>query len=213
MGVWDARGARGRAGPGRAGPGRGLGRKPTTHTTTNRNPNANWNPKRGETGAWLTQHQTKEKCFGMMQDPCQLRFFVYTRDRHQSSYCFENGKKERNRKTKESNTWIWRVSKEEKIIPPNSGCYKQSLVIHELEEIQCLAPHRMQGITHSCDPNLSKFPVFQHTPARTIKQRSTSLSSQPKTLCGLPRSAQSRPNTYTWGTRTGDGSPSSFTWT
>jgi hypothetical protein len=108
MGVWDGRGARGCAGPGRAGSGRtgpgcGPGRKPTTHTTTNRNPIANRNPKRGETDARLTQHQTKEKCFGMMQYPCQLRFFVYTRDGHQSLYCFENGKKERNGKRKEGN--------------------------------------------------------------------------------------------------------------
>jgi hypothetical protein len=109
-GVCGAPGARGGcAGPGRAGSGRtgrdrGPGRKPTTHRITDRNPIANRNPKRGETNARLTQHETKENCFGMMQHTCQLRFFVYTRDGHQSLYCFENGKKERNRKRKEGNT-------------------------------------------------------------------------------------------------------------
>jgi hypothetical protein len=53
MAGWGARGARGRAGTGRAGSGRaglgrGSGRKPTTHTTTDRNPIANRNPKQGE---------------------------------------------------------------------------------------------------------------------------------------------------------------------
>jgi hypothetical protein len=38
-------------GPDRAGLGRGLGQKPTTHVTTDRNPIANRNPKRGETDA------------------------------------------------------------------------------------------------------------------------------------------------------------------
>jgi hypothetical protein len=42
MGVWGARGARLGAGP---------GRKPTTRTTTYRNPIANQSPKRGETDA------------------------------------------------------------------------------------------------------------------------------------------------------------------
>jgi hypothetical protein len=45
-------GARGTRGvPGRAGLGRGPGRKPTTHTTTNRKLIANRNPKRGEADA------------------------------------------------------------------------------------------------------------------------------------------------------------------
>jgi hypothetical protein len=44
-GAGGARGAR--AGPGRTGPRRGS--KPTTHTTTKRNPIANRNPKRDET--------------------------------------------------------------------------------------------------------------------------------------------------------------------
>jgi hypothetical protein len=52
-----ARGARGaRAGPGRAGPHRGS--KPTTRTTTKRNPIVNRNPKWDETN---TRHETK-KC-------------------------------------------------------------------------------------------------------------------------------------------------------
>jgi hypothetical protein len=49
-----ARGARpglGQAGLGRAGLGRGPGRKPTTYTTTDQNPIANQNPKRGKTDA------------------------------------------------------------------------------------------------------------------------------------------------------------------
>jgi hypothetical protein len=37
------------AGARRAGLGRGPGRKSTTHTTTDQNPNVNQNPKRGET--------------------------------------------------------------------------------------------------------------------------------------------------------------------
>jgi hypothetical protein len=43
-----APGARGGV-PGRARLGREPGRKPTTHMTTDRNPIANQNPKRGET--------------------------------------------------------------------------------------------------------------------------------------------------------------------
>jgi hypothetical protein len=52
-------GALGRAGLGRAGLGRGPGRKPTTHTTTDRNPIANRNPKRGETNARLNTTSDK----------------------------------------------------------------------------------------------------------------------------------------------------------
>jgi hypothetical protein len=43
----------GRARLGRAGMGRGPGRKPTTHTTTNRKPIVNRNMKRGEMDARL----------------------------------------------------------------------------------------------------------------------------------------------------------------
>jgi hypothetical protein len=43
----------GRAGSGRVGLGHGPGLKPTTHTTTDRNPIVNQNPKRGETDARL----------------------------------------------------------------------------------------------------------------------------------------------------------------
>jgi hypothetical protein len=43
----------GRAGSGRAGLGRRPGQKPTTHTTTDRKPIANRNPKRGDTDARL----------------------------------------------------------------------------------------------------------------------------------------------------------------
>jgi hypothetical protein len=65
-GGWGARGARGRARPGRAGSGRArLGRrpvrKPTTHTTTDRNPIANRNLKRGETDARLNTTSDKRK--------------------------------------------------------------------------------------------------------------------------------------------------------
>jgi hypothetical protein len=61
-----ARGARGaRAGPGRAGPHRGS--KPTTRTTTKRNPIANRNPKRDEANTRLTTTSDKEICFSMMQ--------------------------------------------------------------------------------------------------------------------------------------------------
>jgi hypothetical protein len=52
-------GAHGRTGPGRAGLGHGPGRKPTTHTTTDRNPFANRNPKRGETDARLNTTSDK----------------------------------------------------------------------------------------------------------------------------------------------------------
>jgi hypothetical protein len=55
------------AGPGQAWPHRGS--KPTTHTTTNRNPIANRNPKRDETNTRLTTTSDKEKCFSMMQHP------------------------------------------------------------------------------------------------------------------------------------------------
>jgi hypothetical protein len=46
----------------------------------------------------------RKKSFGMMQHPCQLRFFAHTQYRHKSLYCFEIGKKERNGKRKEINT-------------------------------------------------------------------------------------------------------------
>jgi hypothetical protein len=78
-----ARGARPRSG--RAGLGCGPGRKPTTHTTTDRNPIANRNPKRSETDVRSTQHKTKEKFFDMMQHPCQLRF-LFTRETDASRY-------------------------------------------------------------------------------------------------------------------------------
>jgi hypothetical protein len=59
----QGRAARGRAGLGwvgsQAGPDRGPGRKPTTRTTTNRNPIANQNPKRGETEARLNTTSDK----------------------------------------------------------------------------------------------------------------------------------------------------------
>jgi hypothetical protein len=48
-----------RGAPGRAGLGRGPGRKPTTHTTTDRNPIANRNPKRGETDARINTTSDK----------------------------------------------------------------------------------------------------------------------------------------------------------
>jgi hypothetical protein len=51
-GVLGAR-DQGRPGLGWVGLGRGPGRKPTTPTTTGRNPIANRNPKRGETDARL----------------------------------------------------------------------------------------------------------------------------------------------------------------
>jgi hypothetical protein len=60
-------GRAGRAGPGRAGPHRGS--KPTTRTTTNRNPIANRNLKRDETNTRLTTTSDKEICFSMMQHP------------------------------------------------------------------------------------------------------------------------------------------------
>jgi hypothetical protein len=66
-----------------------------------------------------------------MQHPCQLRFFVYTRDGHQSLYCFENGKKERNRKRKESNTWIWWVSKKKKNSTPKFRALHPAMIIFD----------------------------------------------------------------------------------
>jgi hypothetical protein len=78
-------GALGARDKGRAGLGREPGRKPRTHTTTDRNPIVNRNLKRSETDARLTQHQTKEKCFDMMQHPCQLRF-LFTRETGASRY-------------------------------------------------------------------------------------------------------------------------------
>jgi hypothetical protein len=71
----EGRGARGaRAGPGRTGPGwAGLGQavthrgsKPTTRTTTKRNPIAN---QKSETGRDEHATSDKEMCFGMMQHP------------------------------------------------------------------------------------------------------------------------------------------------
>jgi hypothetical protein len=105
---WGARGVRARAGPSRAGPGRvGLGciagQKPTTCTTTESNSETKSETRR-DGRAIKHNHQTKEICFGMMQHPCQLRFFFYTPYGHQSLYYFETGKKERNGKRKESNT-------------------------------------------------------------------------------------------------------------
>jgi hypothetical protein len=61
---WGARGARpglGWAALGWAVLGRGPGRKPTTHATTDRNPIANRNPKRGETDARLNTTSDKRK--------------------------------------------------------------------------------------------------------------------------------------------------------
>jgi hypothetical protein len=54
----------GRAELGWDGPHRGL--KPTTRTSTNRNPIANRNPKRDETNTRLTTTSDKEICFSMM---------------------------------------------------------------------------------------------------------------------------------------------------
>jgi hypothetical protein len=45
--------------PGRAGLGRGPGWKPTTHTTTDRNPIANRNLKQGETNTQLNTTRDK----------------------------------------------------------------------------------------------------------------------------------------------------------
>jgi hypothetical protein len=75
-----ARGARaglGRTGSGWAGLGQAVthrGSKPTTHTTTKRNPIVNQKSEMGR-----DEHATsdKEMCFGMMQHPCHLGF-VYT---------------------------------------------------------------------------------------------------------------------------------------
>jgi hypothetical protein len=109
-GVWGARvrgqgwARLGQAGSDCAGLGCRPGQKPTTHATTDRNPSANRNPKRNDTNTRLKYDIIqKKKSFGMMQHPCQLRFFVHTQYGHQSLYCFEIGKKERNRKRKESN--------------------------------------------------------------------------------------------------------------
>jgi hypothetical protein len=118
--VWGGQGAPGARGPDRAGPGRAgphRGSKPTTRTTTNRNPIANRNPKRDETNMRLTTISDKEICFSMMQHPWHLSF-VYTWHGHPSLYCFEIGKKERNRKRKESNAWIWRVKGRKKNSTP-----------------------------------------------------------------------------------------------
>jgi hypothetical protein len=86
-GGWGTRVARGRVGLGWVGLGRRPGRKPTTHTTTDQNPTAKRNSKRGETDARLKHnHQTKEQCFDKMQHPCELRFFVFTHDTDTSRY-------------------------------------------------------------------------------------------------------------------------------
>jgi hypothetical protein len=61
---WGARGARpglGWAALGWVVLGRGPGHKPTTHATTDRNPIANRNPKRGETDARLNTTSDKRK--------------------------------------------------------------------------------------------------------------------------------------------------------
>jgi hypothetical protein len=64
-----APGARGPKGPGWAGLGRAVthrGSKPTTRTTTKRNPIAN---QKSETGRDEHATSDKEMCFGMMQHP------------------------------------------------------------------------------------------------------------------------------------------------
>jgi hypothetical protein len=75
-------GARG-VGSGRTRLGRGPGRKPTTHTTTDWNPIANRNPKRGETDARL--NTTSDKRNMLWQHSCQLRF-LFTRETDTSRY-------------------------------------------------------------------------------------------------------------------------------
>jgi hypothetical protein len=123
-GAWGVWRRQGRAGARRVGLGRVAGRKPTTRMTTDRNPTANQEPEtRRDRCVIKSNHQTKEICFGMMQHPCQLRFFVYTRDRHQSLYFFENGKKEQNRKRKRV-THEFGEYRRRKILPPNSRRYK-----------------------------------------------------------------------------------------
>jgi hypothetical protein len=71
----EDRGRQGRAGRtepdqarlGQAGSHRGS--KPTTRTTTNRNPIANRKPKWHKTNTRVTTTSDKEICFGMMQHP------------------------------------------------------------------------------------------------------------------------------------------------
>jgi hypothetical protein len=62
-------------GPGRAGSHRGP--KPTTRTTTNRNPIANRNPKRDETNTRLTTTSDKEKMLQHDATPMTLRFCLH----------------------------------------------------------------------------------------------------------------------------------------
>jgi hypothetical protein len=78
QGGWGARMGAGRQGrAGQTGPDRARlgwarshrGSKPTTHTTTNRNPIANRNLKRNETNTRLTMTSDEEICFSMMQHP------------------------------------------------------------------------------------------------------------------------------------------------
>jgi hypothetical protein len=71
MGWGGAPGARsqGRPGLGWVGLGRGPGRKPTTPTTTDWNPIANRNPKRGEMDARLNTHVNLDFCLHAIWTP------------------------------------------------------------------------------------------------------------------------------------------------
>jgi hypothetical protein len=99
--------------PGRAGPHRGS----KSHGTHNhRSEFKSWNET--EQNTRLSTTSDKEIWFGMMQHPWQLSFCLYVI--WTPLHRFEIGKKERNRKRKESNAWIWWV-KRRKNLPQIQG--------------------------------------------------------------------------------------------
>jgi hypothetical protein len=124
-GVWERQGRAGAhqtglgwAGLGWVGLGRGPRRKPTTHKTANRNPKANQKPKTRRDGCAI-KHNIKQKvCFSMMQHPWQLKFFFCLHIIQTPAtillWRLEEGQ---NRKRKESNAWIWWVSKKKNSTP------------------------------------------------------------------------------------------------
>jgi hypothetical protein len=96
------------------------GRKPTARMTTNSETNHESKPKTRRTRD-QTHHQTNKYVSAWCNTHVNLGFFVYTRYRHQSLYCFETWKKERNEKRKKSNAWIWWVSEKKNYTPQIQG--------------------------------------------------------------------------------------------
>jgi hypothetical protein len=119
-------GARGRApGPGWGGLGHGPGQTagragdPLHAWPQNENNIANQKPKRD--GHAIRHNIRQRNMLRHDATPMSTYVFVCTWYRHQSLYCFENWKKERNGKRKESNAWIWWVSEKKNYTPQIQG--------------------------------------------------------------------------------------------